>query len=130
VWCSTGDARSLVKGVQVWTDKLPFGSPVAMHCTLLLQQVCFVATYLFCHLLLSPSNQRVTSSAQRTRLLLCRYAIGQLYNPASRTVCGLQPAHFVTLATPHCGCDADGVAQVSAGRGGGRAAWVLAGTLH
>jgi hypothetical protein len=62
-----------------------------------------------------------------------RYAIGQLYNPASRTICGLQPAHFVTLATPHCGCDADGVAQVGLGAGQGQscACWqALASVLH
>jgi hypothetical protein len=54
----------------------------------------------------------IADDTRHTLVLLCRYAIGQLYNPASRTICGLQPAHFVTLATPHCGCDADGVAQV------------------
>jgi hypothetical protein len=43
---------------------------------------------------------------------MSRYALGSLYNPASGTICGLQPAHFISMATPHCGCDADGVAQV------------------
>lgn len=42
----------------------------------------------------------------------CRYAIGLLFNPQSSTIAGLVPGHFVTLATPHCGCDAEGVAQV------------------
>ena len=30
---------------------------------------------------------------------------------------GLQPCYFITLATPHLGCDADGLAQVK-GEGG------------
>ncbi|KAF6261528.1 putative serine esterase-domain-containing protein [Scenedesmus sp. NREL 46B-D3] len=61
-----------------------------------------------------PSLTRVSIVAHSMGGLMARwgYAIGQLYNPASHTICGLQPAHFVTLATPHCGCDADGVAQV------------------
>ena len=51
---------------------------------------------------------------------MARYAIGALYQPASGTICGLQPCHFISMATPHMGCDAEGEAQV--GRwGGGRA---------
>lgn len=34
-----------------------------------------------------------------------RYAAGRLYDPAARTVAGLQPCHFVAMATPHLGCD-------------------------
>lgn len=44
--------------------------------------------------------------------LLLRYAVGCLYNPSTGRVAGLRPAHFVSLATPHVGCDADGLAQV------------------
>lgn len=44
--------------------------------------------------------------------LMARYAIGCLYNPATAKLCGLTPCHLITMATPHCGCDADGVAQV------------------
>ncbi|KAI8469034.1 MAG: putative serine esterase-domain-containing protein [Monoraphidium minutum] len=44
--------------------------------------------------------------------LMARYAVGALFNPASGTIAGLQPAHFVTLATPHFGCDSDGVSAV------------------
>jgi hypothetical protein len=44
--------------------------------------------------------------------LLLRYAIGISFDPASRKVLGLEPSHFVTLATPHLGCDAEGVSQV------------------
>lgn len=35
--------------------------------------------------------------------LISRYALGSLFNPASGTIAGLQPAHFITLATPHFG---------------------------
>jgi hypothetical protein len=36
--------------------------------------------------------------------LITRYALGVLYNPQTRRVAGLEPEHFVTLATPHFGC--------------------------
>ena len=41
-----------------------------------------------------------------------RYAIGKLYDPSTQTILGLKPAHFVTMATPHVGCTADGVSEV------------------
>jgi len=37
---------------------------------------------------------------------------GVLYDPASKRVAGLQPRHFITLATPHLGCGGEGPAQV------------------
>lgn len=50
--------------------------------------------------------------------LILRYAVAQLYNPRASTIAGLTPTHFVTLATPHLGCDAQGEAQVSTGQAG------------
>ena len=44
--------------------------------------------------------------------LIARYACGELFNPADRTIAGLQPAHFISLASPFCGCDTDGVSAV------------------
>ena len=41
-----------------------------------------------------------------------RYATAALFNPEAQTIAGLAPAHFITMATPHLGCDGDGVAQV------------------
>ena len=41
-----------------------------------------------------------------------RYAIGKLYDQDTHLVAGLKPAHFITLATPHLGCDGDGESQV------------------
>lgn len=35
-----------------------------------------------------------------------------LYDPRTGKIAGLEPSHFITLATPHLGCDADGVSQV------------------
>ncbi len=37
---------------------------------------------------------------------------GKLYDPVTCLICGLIPAHFITLATPHMGCDGEGPAQV------------------
>jgi esterase/lipase superfamily enzyme len=58
--------------------------------------------------------RRISIIAHSMGGLISRYALGMLFNPASSTICGLTPCHFVTLATPHCGCDADGVSQVTA----------------
>ncbi|PSC68977.1 lipase [Micractinium conductrix] len=38
--------------------------------------------------------------------LISRYAAGRLFDPASGTVAGLAPCHFVAMATPHLACDA------------------------
>lgn len=43
-----------------------------------------------------------------------RYAAGRLFDPGSNTLAGLAPCHFVAMATPHLGCDAQySPAQVS-----------------
>jgi len=44
--------------------------------------------------------------------LVCRYTAGKLYDPGTGLVLGLKPVHFITLATPHLGCDGGGVSQV------------------
>ncbi|GIL80454.1 hypothetical protein Vretifemale_9661, partial [Volvox reticuliferus] len=59
-----------------------------------------------------PSLQRISVIGHSMGGLLLRYAIGVLYNPATGRIAGLQPSHFITLATPHVGCDAEGLAQV------------------
>ncbi|GIL60273.1 hypothetical protein Vafri_14904 [Volvox africanus] len=59
-----------------------------------------------------PSLQRISVIGHSMGGLLLRYAIGVLYNPATGRIAGLQPSHFITLATPHMGCDAEGLAQV------------------
>jgi len=57
-------------------------------------------------------NTHTPTLKQRHPGLISRYALGVLYNPASGTVAGLRPVHFVSMATPHCGCDTDGVSAV------------------
>jgi triacylglycerol esterase/lipase EstA (alpha/beta hydrolase family) len=59
-----------------------------------------------------PSLTRISFLAHSMGGLLSRYAIGVLYQPTSGTICGLQPCHFISMATPHMGCDAAGPAQV------------------
>ncbi|KAG2488152.1 hypothetical protein HYH03_013295 [Edaphochlamys debaryana] len=59
-----------------------------------------------------PGLQRISVVGHSMGGLLLRYALGLLYDPSTGRVAGLRPAHFVTLATPHCGCDAEGLAQV------------------
>lgn len=45
--------------------------------------------------------------------LICRYAAGALFDNDSKRVAGLKPAHFLTMATPHLGCDTAGEPQAS-----------------
>lgn len=46
--------------------------------------------------------------------LIARHAAGLLFDPATRTIAGAPPAHYVSLATPHLGCahEPDNPAQV------------------
>lgn len=37
--------------------------------------------------------------------LISRYAIGHAYDSSSKTVFGLEPLHFITICTPHFGCN-------------------------
>ncbi len=60
----------------------------------------------------NPGLQRISVIGHSMGGLLARYAVGALFSPRDGTVCGLAPRHFVTLATPHMGCDAEGLAQV------------------
>ncbi|KAJ9514012.1 hypothetical protein QJQ45_021103 [Haematococcus lacustris] len=59
-----------------------------------------------------PSLQRLSVVGHSMGGLLLRYALGVSFNPDKQTVAGLEPCHFITLATPHLGCDAEGVSQV------------------
>ena len=44
---------------------------------------------------------------------VCVFVAGKLYDPSTKLIAGLKPAHFLTLATPHMGCDGQGPAQVT-----------------
>ncbi len=42
------------------------------------------------------------------------HAAAVLYDPPSGKIAGLEPCHFITLATPHAGCDSEaGPSQAS-----------------
>lgn len=44
--------------------------------------------------------------------LIARYACGRLFEPGTRTICGLTPRHYVSIASPHLGLTLQsGVAQ-------------------
>lgn len=59
-----------------------------------------------------PKLERISVVGHSMGGLLLRYAIGVLYDPEDSSIAGLQPCHFVSMATPHMGCDAEGLAQV------------------
>lgn len=59
-----------------------------------------------------PKLERISVVGHSMGGLLLRYAIGVLYDPDDSSIAGLQPCHFVSMATPHMGCDAEGLAQV------------------
>lgn len=46
--------------------------------------------------------------------LIARHAAGHLFDERTGLIAGLQPAHFITMATPHLGCETgSSPAQVS-----------------
>lgn len=64
----------------------------------------------------NASLQYITLIGHSMGGLILRHAAGQLYSPDTGLVAGLQPMHFITMATPHLGCDASGESQVRARR--------------
>jgi hypothetical protein len=60
----------------------------------------------------NPGLRRLSVISHSMGGLLARYAVGALFNPQEGSICGLAPRHFVAMATPHMGCDAEGLAQV------------------
>jgi hypothetical protein len=61
-----------------------------------------------------PSLKYISFLGHSMGGLLVRHAVGHLYNPSSMLVAGLQPIHFITMASPHLGCDASGESQARA----------------
>ncbi|CAL5220186.1 g2158 [Coccomyxa viridis] len=51
-----------------------------------------------------PALQRISVLGHSMGGLIARYALGKMYDPKTGLICGLRPAHFITLATPHLGC--------------------------
>lgn len=53
-----------------------------------------------------PGLARISLLGHSMGGLISRYAAGRLFDPGSNTLAGLAPCHFVAMATPHLGCDA------------------------
>ncbi|KAK9842249.1 hypothetical protein WJX81_002631 [Elliptochloris bilobata] len=61
----------------------------------------------------TPGLERISVIGHSMGGLISRYVIGLLYDPNTELICGLRPAHFITLATPHLGCaEVEGPSQV------------------
>ena len=52
-----------------------------------------------------------------------RYAAGHLFDASTGHMGGLKPRHFITMATPHLGCAASGIAGVRAPLRASQWAW-------
>ena len=53
-----------------------------------------------------PSLQEISFVGHSMGGLIARYAAGQLFDPETRLIADrLRPVHYVSLATPHLGCD-------------------------
>eukprot|EP00892_Ulva_mutabilis_P005269 jgi/Ulvmu1/3113/UM015_0153.1 len=60
-----------------------------------------------------PELQYISMLGHSMGGLVLRYAAGYLYDKKEQRIAGLTPVHFISMATPHLGCDAtDGEHQV------------------
>lgn len=59
-----------------------------------------------------PQLQYISLVGHSMGGLLVRYAAGKLYKAETGLVAGLRPMHFITIASPHLGCDVVGEPQV------------------
>lgn len=55
----------------------------------------------------NPGLEHISLVGHSMGGLLARWAAGKLFDTENRTVAGLKPAHFMTLATPHLGCSGE-----------------------
>ena len=53
----------------------------------------------------TPSLERISFIGHSMGGLIARYAAGELYNPQDQSIAGLKPTHYVSMATPHLGCE-------------------------
>lgn len=61
----------------------------------------------------NPNLERISVLGHSMGGLILRYALGELYRSSDASIAGLQASHFISLATPHLGCESDhGPAQV------------------
>lgn len=61
----------------------------------------------------NPSLRYISMLGHSMGGLMLRYAAGQLYDPGTGLMAArLEPMHFITMASPHLGCDVEGESQV------------------
>lgn len=60
----------------------------------------------------NPSLKYISMLGHSMGGLMLRCAAGQLYDPATGLIARLEPVHFITIATPHMGCDVHGESKV------------------
>jgi pimeloyl-ACP methyl ester carboxylesterase len=53
----------------------------------------------------TPSLQRISFIGHSMGGLISRYAAGELYDSENNSIASLKPSHFITMATPHLGCE-------------------------
>lgn len=60
----------------------------------------------------NPSLRYISMLGHSMGGLMLRYAAGQLYDPGTGLMAArLEPMHFITMASPHLGCDVEGESQ-------------------
>ena len=59
-----------------------------------------------------PNLEEISFLVHSMGGLISRYACGAHYDPEKKTIFGLKPRHYISIASPHLGCALDGEAQV------------------
>lgn len=59
-----------------------------------------------------PSLRKISFLCHSMGALIARHASGVNFDPQARTIYGLEPRHFISIASPHLGCHIDGESQV------------------
>jgi len=54
---------------------------------------------------ITPSLQRISFIGHSMGGLISRYAAGELYDSGTNSIASLKPSHFISMATPHLGCE-------------------------
>jgi len=52
-----------------------------------------------------PNLRRISFIGHSMGGLICRHAAGLMFDADAGTMAGLAPGHFITMATPHLGCE-------------------------
>lgn len=62
---------------------------------------------------MNPTVEKISFVAYSIGGLFVRYACGANFDPNSRKIFGLEACNFLSIATPHLGCDVQGASQVT-----------------